>query len=614
MAMRGENLRFWLPAAALLAFAAGVTAKLVRAHVDPKVSAPDYVFTRRLTAPRGAIYSCRGKGYPFAKSVPCWEYALDPVALTNAVVRPKGERRPRAKAAIVRTVADALGLPYRKILAMADAPPRRGYRDQFLALSSDPNAHRTLADSSLVAGVAIHDRQVRQYLHGRSLAHVLGSVNAEYVGSAGIELRFNAELTGTPGTIQGLRDARGRELYDKRQVSIDPIPGADVYLTVDHNVQFEAEDALRWGVGEFGAGSGWCIVMDAKTAAVLAMASLPDFEPLAFGRAPESARLNRAVAFNYEPGSVMKTITVAAALDAGFARPTSLYRTNRDDPNYYRLPGDGSHVWEPTMSLKDALVHSSNIVIGKLAFDFGPRRLFKCMKAFGFGEKTGIELPGEQFGILPDPHKRMWDKASQSRAGIGQFVAVTAVQLAGAYQAIANDGVRMRPYIVDRVVRADGTLAYQGKPTPAGRPISAQTARTVREMLLDVASPRGTARRAAIRGYSIAGKTGTAQKQVEGGRGYAPGLYRATFVGIVPADDPALVVLVTLDFDARARFHQGGNSAAPVFRRVATAALRYLMVPPDRPDELVDVDEGDDPLAEMMEERGRRQGEQEAEP
>ena len=354
--------------------------------------------------------------------------------------------------------------------------------------------------------------------------------------------------------------------------------------------------------------------MDAKTAAVLAMASLPDFEPLAFGRAPESARLNRAVAFNYEPGSVMKTITVAAALDAGFVRPTSLYRTNRDDPNYYRLPGDGSHVWEPTMTVKDALVHSSNIVIGKLTFDFGPRRLFKCMKAFGFGEKTGIELPGEQFGILPDPHKRMWDRASQSRAGIGQFVAVTAIQLAGAYQAIANDGVRMRPYIVDRVVRADGTLAYQGKPTPAGRPISAQTARTVREMLLDVATPRGTARRAAIRGYSIAGKTGTAQKQLEGGRGYAPGLYRATFVGIVPADDPALVVLVTLDFDARARFHQGGNSAAPVFRRVATAALRYLMVPPDRPDELVDVDEGDDPLAEMMEERGRRQGEQEAEP
>lgn len=607
MPMRGENWRFWLPVALLAGFAAYSAQKLVRAHLDPKVSAPDYVFTRTLTAPRGGIYSCKGKGYPFAKSVPYWEYALDPVALTNALVRPKGEKRPRAKEAIVRTVADALGLEYRKVLRMANAAPRRGWRDQFLALSSDPNAHRTLADSRLVAGVAIHDVQVRQYLHGRRLAHVLGSVNDEGVGSAGVELRFDRELTGTPGTIQGMRDARGRELYDKRQVSIDPIPGADVYLTIDHNVQFEAEDALKWGVAEFGAASGWCLVMGAKTGAVLAMASLPDFEPLAFGRTPDDAKLNRAVAFNYEPGSVMKTITAAAAVDAGFVRPDSVYRTNRDDPNYYRLPGDGSHAWEPTMTVKDALVHSSNIVIGKLAYDFGPKRLFDAFRKFGFGAKTGIELPGEQFGILPNPHRRAWDKASQSRAGIGQFVAVTAIQLAGAYQAIANDGLRMRPYVVDRVVRADGTVAYRGEPTPAGRAISAEAARATREMLLDVATPKGTARRAAIRGYSVAGKTGTAQKQLPGGRGYAPDLYRATFVGIVPAKDPELVVLVTLDFDARTRYHQGGNSAGPVFKRIATTALRYLMVPPDRPDELEDTD-GEDPLADMMEERGRRQG------
>ncbi len=605
--MRGENWRFWLPVVLLGLFALYSAQKLVRAHVDPKVAAPDYVFTRQLPAPRGGIYSCKGKEYPFAKSVPYWEYALDPVALTNALVRPRGEKRPRAKEAIVRTIADALGLEYQKVLRMANTPPRRGYRDQFLALSSDPNAHRTLADSRLVAGVAIHDTQVRQYLHGRRLAHVLGSVNAEYVGSAGIELRFNRELTGTPGTIQGMRDARGRELYDKRQVSIDPIPGADVYLTIDHNIQFEAEDALKWGVAEYGAAAGWCIVLGAKTGAVLAMASLPDFEPLAFGRTPDDAKLNRAVAFNYEPGSVMKTITAAAAVDAGFVRPTSFYRTNRDDPKYYRLPGDGSHVWEPTMTVKDALVHSSNIVIGKLAYDFGPRRLYSYFRKFGFGAKTGIELPGEQFGILPDPHKRAWDKASQSRAGIGQFVAVTAIQLAGAYQAIANDGLRMKPYLVDRVVRADGTVAYRGEPTPAERTISAAAARATREMMLDVASPKGTARRAAIRGYSIAGKTGTAQKQIPGGRGYYPGLYRATFCGIVPAGEPELVVLVTLDFEARTRYHQGGNSAGPVFKRLTTAALRYLMIPPDRPEELEDAGD-EDPLADLMEERGRRQG------
>lgn len=583
MPMRGENWRFWLPVLALLLFSSYSTFRLVQAHLDPEVDAPNYVFSRQLLAHRGSIYSAQGKEYPFVKSVPFWEYHLDPVALTNAVVRPKGEKIPRTRNAILKTIADALHLDYRRVLKMAD-DTRRRY--QFLALSSDPDAHRTLADSRLVAGVAIADQQVRQYLHGRRLAHVLGSVNAEGCGSAGLEQRFNRELTGMPGTIQGMRDARGRELYDKRKISIDPIPGADLYLTVDHNIQSKAEESLKWGLAEYGAGSGWCIVMDSRTGAILAMASLPDFEPLNFGRSTDAAKMNRAIGMVYEPGSVMKVITVSAAIDAGFVRPDSVYRTNRDDPNYYKLPGDGSHKWEPTMTVKDAIVHSSNIVIGKLGVDFGPLRLYDAMKRFGFGEKTGIDLPGEQYGILPNPRKRMWDKASQSRAAIGQFVAVTPIQLISAYQAIANDGLRMRPYLVERVVEPNGAEVLRHDPEPLGRPISAQTARTMREVMLDVASSKGTARRAAIKGYSVAGKTGTAQKALNGH--YQDGLYRASFCGIVPASDPRLVVLVTLDFDAKTKFHQGGNSAGPVFKRVATSALRYLMIPPDRPDELLD--------------------------
>ena len=583
MPMRGENWRFWLPVLALSLFSAYSTFRLVQAHLDPEVDAPNYVFSRQLLAHRGSIYSAQGREYPFVKSVPFWEYHLDPVALTNAVVRPKGEKIPRTRNAILKTIADALHLDYRRVLKMADDTKRRY---QFLALSSDPDAHRTLADSRLVAGIAIADQQVRQYLHGRRLAHVLGSVNAEGCGSAGLEQRFNRELTGMPGTIQGMRDARGRELYDKRKISIDPIPGADLYLTVDHNIQSKAEESLKWGLAEYGAGSGWCIVMDSRTGAILAMASQPDFEPIGFGRATDAAKMNRAIGMVYEPGSVMKVITVSAAIDAGFVRPDSVYRTNRDDPKYYKLPGDGSHKWEPTMTVKDAIVHSSNIVIGKLGVDFGPLRLYDAMKRFGFGEKTGIDLPGEQYGILPNPRKRMWDKASQSRAAIGQFVAVTPIQLISAYQAIANDGLRMRPYLVERVVEPNGAEVLRHDPEPLGRPISAKTARTMREVMLDVASSKGTARRAAIKGYSVAGKTGTAQKALNGR--YQDGLYRASFCGIVPASDPRLVVLVTLDFDAKTKFHQGGNSAGPVFKRVATSALRYLMIPPDRPDELLD--------------------------
>ena len=610
--MRGENWRFWIPVVLLAALFLYSGQKLVRSHVDPEVTAPNYYFDAEVPARRGSIFSAYGSNYPLVKSVPCWEYHFDPVALTNAVaagtVRRKGEPV-RPKEAILKTIADALkaensAIDFARLKKMAE---NTGNRYQYLALSSDPDMHRTLADSSLVAGVAIRDRQVRQYLSGRSLSHVLGSLNAEMVGSAGIELKYNKLLSGTPGTVRGMRDAFRRELYDKRIISIDPKPGSDIYLTIEPNVQFWTENALKAGLREYGAASGWAIVMDAETAAIYAMASYPDFDPVSYGRTSDSQKINRAIAFNFEPGSVMKVITAAAAMDSNPRRygPETRFNTNRADPAYYKLPGDAGHKWEPTMTLKDAIVHSSNIVMGKVAYDLGPYTVHKYMQRFGFGEKTGVELPGEQFGILPNPHKRMWDKASWSRAGIGQFVAVTGIQLVSAYQAIANGGVRMKPYIVDHIVGPEGDETYKRGPETAGRVITAETARKLRQMMVDVASPAGTARRAAIRGYSIAGKTGTAQKQIPGGKGYLPGLYRASFCGIVPASDPKLVILTTLDFEQRTKFHQGGNSAGPVFKRIALAAIRYLGVQPDKPDELEGQEE--DEFDKMLEERTREQ-------
>ena len=602
MTLWGENGRFWLPVVFLTLIAAISGRKLVLAHVDSDVSAPDYFFTRELYGRRGSIYDSFGKSYPLVKSVPYWEYHLDPVALTNAVVKPSRKEPPRTKAAIVKTIADALKLNYRQVLKMSENTKRRY---QYLAKSADPEAHRILANSKVVAGVSIEDRQVRQYLHGRRLSHVIGSVNAEGVGSAGIELKYNRDLTGIPGKIRGMKDAHGRELYDKRITSIDPIPGADIYLTVDHNIQYEAESALAWGLREFTAGSGWCVVLDAATGAVLAMASLPDFDPVRFGTTPDAAKLNRVTNYTYEPGSAMKVITAAAGIDTGLVSPQTTYNTRRDDPNYYRLPGDGSHVWEPRMTIADAVVHSSNIVIGKLGCDLGPKRLWTYMKAFGFGDKTGIELPGEEYGILPN--WKRWDKVKWSRAPIGQGVSVTAIQLASAYQAIANNGRRMQPHIIQKIVGSDGAELYRHAPRTIGMPIKASTARQMRQLMTGVASVHGTARRAAIRGYSVAGKTGTAQKVI-GGR-YSDSLYRATFCGIVPATDPRLVVLVTLDFDQRTKYHQGGNSAAPVFKRIATGALRYLMVPPDKPEELeefTDEDEFDKILEERAAKLGRR--------
>ena len=597
--MRGENWRFWLPVVLLLLFAGYSAQKLVRAHVDPDVADLDYTFTRDLPGCRGSIYDAFGKSYPLVKSVPIWEYRMDPVALTNRLVRRKGEE-PRTRGQIADTIAAALGLDRVKVRKMALDTSKRY---QFLAISSDPEAHETLCDSHLVAGLRIEDTQVRQYLHGRLLSHVLGSVNAENTGSVGIELRYNRDLTGVPGKIRGMKDAHGHEIYDRRIETIAPLPGADIYLTVDHNIQYEVESALKWGMEEYGAASGWCIVMNPATGAILAMASRPDFDPIAFGRSSDAAKVNRATNFTYEPGSVMKVITVAGAIDMGLVSPGKKYSTNRNDERYYKLPGDGSHVWEPTMTVGDAVVHSSNIVVGKIGSDMGPKNLWTYMTRFGFGAKTGIELPGEEVGILPPWQK--WDKVKWSRAPIGQGVSVTAIQLCSAYQAIANDGLRMKPYIVEKIVDHHGEEVYRHTPTPAGRPIKETTAREMRRIMLGVASPAGTARRAAIRGYSVAGKTGTAQKVVNGH--YSDSLFRATFCGMVPAAEPKLVILVTLDFDERRKFHQGGNSSGPVFKRIAIGALRYLMIPPDKPEELTEFDD-DDEYDRIMEERAQKIG------
>ena len=579
--------RFRLAVIIMSGFVGYVGVFLIRAHMDPDVHTPGYVFECPVAACRGAIYSVYGKEYPFVKSVPYWEYHLDPVSLTNAMVRRKGEP-PRPKAAIIRTISETLGLDFSTVKRMSENSRNRY---QFLARSSNPDIYRTLANSSLVRGVAIEDCMVRQYLHERSLCHVLGSVNAEWTGSAGLELKFNKTLAGRSGRVRGMKDALGHEIYDRRMISIEPQQGDDIYLTIDHNVQYQAELALKWGLAEYGAASGWCIVMDTSTGAVLAMASLPDYDPAKFGKTNADATMNRAIAFNYEPGSVMKVITAAAAIDSkpNLYGPNTVFNTDRFDQRYFKLPGDGSHKWEPTMTLEHAIVHSSNIVIGKLAYDLGPFLVYDYFKRFGFGSKTGIELPGEQCGILNNPHRRMWDKASWSRTGIGQAVSVTGIQLISAYQSIANNGIRMKPYIVDRVIGSDGIEKFHAEPKIVGQTIKPTTARTMKKMMLGVATREGTARRAAIKGYSIAGKTGTAQKALNGH--YQDGLYRASFCGILPATDPRIVILVTLDFEERTKFHQGGNSAGPVFKWVALAAIRYRDIPPDRPDELDEFEE-----------------------
>ena len=597
-------LRFYLPVLFLALLGVWCGQKLIRAHVTPSVTPHSYVFERSQLGRRGTIYASGGTESALVKSVPVWEYRLDPVDLTNRVVKFKGQKTARSREAILKTVSQALKLDYQDLKRRAE---NVGNRYQYLATSSDQKAHDILVNQEMVAGVASVETQTRRYMEGRLLSHVLGFVNAENVGSAGIELKYNKELCGVAGLIKGMRDGRGRELREKRIQEIEPVPGGDVYLTIDRNLQYEAETALADGVAQFGASAGWCIVLDSKTAAVLAMASFPDYDPMKYFDASDSERMNRTIGFNYEPGSVMKVITAAAAVNEKMVTADTRYSSDPKVGGYPSLPTD-SHGMDPVMTVRDGIIHSSNVVIGKIAYDLGPRRLWSYQRGFGFGQRTGIGLPGEETGILHN--WKNWDIKTRSRAGIGQGVSVTAIQLASAYQAIANNGVRMRPYIVSKVISAEGDELYSHLPEVVGRPIGREASASVREMMLGVAVDGGTARRAAMKGYSIAGKTGTAQKVVNGH--YSKTLYYATFCGIVPSgvvrpskedvmpSPPRVVILVSLDFDKYMPLHQGGNTSAVIFKRVASAAMRYLEVEPDVPEQ---VEDGNDYFDKIMQER-----------
>ena len=590
MAFLSERSRFWLVTAILLAVAMAVGCRLVAVHlgmVDISAHEPRYWFTREVAGMRGGIYSDAGGRQPFACSVPVWEYRVDPQSV---------KLKRHSRESVVSNVAAALKMDIGKVREIFW---RVDSRYVYLATSFDDEANKLLSDTKKVTGLVSDERQVRRYPQGRLLSHVLGFVSKDPdnpAGAGGLEMRYERFLKGKSGRIKGMKDARGREIRERRMVDVDPTPGADIYLTIDHNIQYMVEKALYDGFTNCQAKAGWAIVLDPRKGSILAMATYPTFDPENYNKAGELVKKNRCVSENLEPGSVMKTITACAVLNDRMVSPDTMISTARNDPDYFKLPGDGSHKWEPYMSVRDGIVHSSNIVYGKLGYRLGRRRMWEYFRAFGFGRKTGIDLPGEETGILPDWSK--WDKASWSRAPIGQFVAVTPIQMVMAYGAVANGGRLMKPYVVDRVVDAGGDVVFRNEPEEVGRPITADTARRVREMMLGVAMKGGTARRAAVKGYSVAGKTGTAQ--MKEGKGYSTIKYNASFIGIVPASDPAFVVLVTYQQPEHCITykyheatglplynHQGGVCAAPVFSRIAAEVARYLGVEPDKPEELV---------------------------
>ena len=607
MAWRGEKIRFWLPVAALGICLVGLAVRLTLLHlgVIAVKKAPTYKYTQNTVALRGGLYS--STGVPYARTKIVWEYAVDPKAGNEDPNHPGRTVKPEVRWANITNLAESLNLSPLKVMDAYAEYARSGRRYVLLATSEDEAVHARLSG---IHELSVSEKLVRVYPQGKDLSQIVGFIGFPTntlkvpVGVAGLEQRFEKQLRGTPGQLTGRKNAHGQEIRLMREISADARPGNDVYLTIDHNIQHEVERILTEGRLYHQAERVWAIVLEVKTGAVLAMATVPGYDPAHFNDSSSETYRNCAVAQVYDPGSVMKTITACAALNERIVSPNTVMSTDRNDQRYFRLPTD-SHKMDDFMTVRDALVHSCNVIFGKLGCDLGPRRLWTYMTEFGFGHKSGIELPGEEKGLIPPWQK--WDKLKWSRAPIGQGVQVTAIQLAAAYACIANDGELLQPYIVESIVKHDApagdesAVVYQHERQVLGHPIRPETARNVREMMLGVAKKGGTARRAAVLGYTVAGKTGTAQiarPKKEGG-GYYDDRFNASFIGIVPASRPKVVILVTYHrpFTCRRRDtseargvpiynHQGGVCAGPTFSTIASYVLRYLAVEPDVPDEV----------------------------
>jgi cell division protein FtsI (penicillin-binding protein 3) len=375
-----------------------------------------------------------------------------------------------------------------------------------------------------------------------------------------------------------------------------PEAGADVHLTIDQNIQHFAERGMDHALAEFHCDAAWTIVEDVRTGQILAMACRPCYDPNAFPSSTDEQRRNRAIAVNYEPGSIFKTLTVAAAINEGLVASNTVFDCEMGRWTYLGKPLKDFHPYGE-LDVTGILRKSSNVGAAKIAVKVGERKLDSYLRAFGIGRKTGIELPGEEGGLLAPVNR--WSGLDITRIAMGHTVAVTALQILNALCCMGNDGVLMQPYIVSKVVDANGSVLSEHRPRAVSRPITERTARQMREMLVSVTQPGGTGTRAAIDGYAIAGKTGSAEK-LENGH-YSKTKNMASFMGLIPADRPQIGIIVVLDNPHPLR--TGGVSAAPVFRYIAEPIVHYLDIrPSDAEDTLRYVrtpgDEGWEPAPE----------------
>jgi cell division protein FtsI (penicillin-binding protein 3) len=546
-----SRLRFLLLVILVTFAALGARAawlQTVRAPSLAKLAQTQAKFDLQLPASRGTIYDRLGT--PLAIGEQATDVIADPMQISS----------PRREALVA---AKVLGIPMRVVYReLADRS--RGF--VYVERKAPPTLAATLSKRHLT-GFTFSSDERRVYPQDTVAAPVLGYAGVDNTGLAGLELELNKQLSGSPGRATVVRDALGQAVNTIQERPARD--GRDVFLTLDSHIQANAEQVLLRTVRQWHAKDATAIVLDPHTGAILAMAQEPGFNENDYPAAmSHGLAIDHAVSDVFEPGSVFKVVTVGGALSEHKITPQTAFTLPYSIHVADRVIHDAEFRPTERMTVAQILQRSSNVGAITIAEKYlGEAGLKKWMSRFGFGRRTGIDLPGESPGLLPS----YWSGSTIGNVPIGQGVSVTSVQLASAYGAIANRGEWIEPHLVEHVLGEAPPRLHRRRVLTPG--VDAE----LRTMLKGVVSDQGTGELAAIPGYSVAGKTGTAQKP--GPNGYIPGAYVATFVGMVPSSDPRLVVLVSVDEPHGAIY--GGTVAAPAFEQIASFDLQYLEVPPD---------------------------------
>ena len=467
-------------------------------------------------------------------------------------------------------LSSVLGLNKKAVSDQINEAKNTGRRFIWIARRIDPEKAALLEKMELT-GVHTRKEPKRFYPNGSLAANVLGFVGLDGNGLAGIEQVYNEKIVGEPGKIFVEKDSLGRA-YESTEVL--GRPGQTVILTIDQSIQYQAEAALTAAITNSHAKAGTAIVLDPHTGDILALANAPTFDPNDVGAAPPAARANWALQNIYEPGSTFKIVAFSAAIEKGLARPEDHIDCQMGSITVAKRLIHDHHAFG-NLTIADALAKSSNVAAIKLGLRVGDPTMYDFITRFGFGSRTGIELPGETVGLVRPLHR--WQPSSIGSVAIGQEIGVTPLQMVAAFGALANDGVRIAPHLIREIRNGNGVTTYRPNPEQH-RVIKKETATALRGMLEGV-TLNGTAKKAQLDGYTAAGKTGTAQKIDPRTRTYSATKFVASFVGFAPVNNPAVVIIVVID-EPGGSYH-GGDVAAPVFRQIAEQILPEMGVIPD---------------------------------